>query len=163
MRTSILLALAICTGHVAAQSPPRSSGDFFYDLLQLDLAVNSIKWRMEICTESFPATRQVNEPAYSVWSERESALLAEIKQHRVNLVRRQTGGDEKGTSEVIVQMESGLSRARESVRAQLSASGLSQLESQCQNYPAYLKSEPANLEHWHRAQLAAVREALAKR
>jgi hypothetical protein len=163
MRTSIMLALALCASHAAAQTPPRSSGYFFYDLLQLDLAVNSVKWRLEICAESFPVTRQVNESAYSAWSERESALLAEIRQHRINLVRRQTGDDEKRTSEVIAQMEGGLSRAKESVRAQMSASGLHQLENQCQSYPAYLKSEPVNLEHWYQAQLAVVRKALAKR
>jgi len=144
-------AFAVLSGHAAAQA----TGDYAEDLARVYGAHQRLLATKDACDEAFPARRTETDKAYFEWRRQQEALLEDLDS-RVTLLIRNVSTDQKDYSRNLGKYEGEILQQRLDFKRSLLALRTTELEQQCRQFPAYLKSPEADFRKKYAGELKTI-------
>lgn len=150
----LLVCLVLVFPAAAAADP---SGDYATDLATVYSGYQQILAMKDACDKAVPATRAMNDKAFTAWSAQHRVLLQEL-QRRVTAMIRLASTDEKDYTRNIGKYEGEMLQIREEHRDSLLKRDAKELRAQCQGMSRVLKSPEADLAKVYAAELEVIRK-----
>ncbi|MBC3920345.1 hypothetical protein H8L32_22975 [Undibacterium sp. CY18W] len=146
----ILISACCCLSiQVNAQNTPASSGDYFHDLGAIIFKTKSSDWIVELCTESFPETKDDNQIALNNWHQKYKAFIDEMNVQYNGLPEYWSHLDPrsaKAAAGTWPQVQNEMDQGKERVRKQLLGKDKATINTICKKLPAILQTDQMNIE-----------------
>jgi len=134
-----------------------ATGNYATDLATVYGGYQRLLAMKEACDTALPATRPVNEKAFSAWQAQHQSLIQEL-QRRVTGMIRLASQDEKDYARNLGKYEGAILQERQEYRETLLGLGMDELRIQCQRMPEMLRGPAADLGKTYAAELAVIRK-----
>ncbi|MBM3357911.1 MAG: hypothetical protein FJY54_09315 [Betaproteobacteria bacterium] len=151
---SFLACAALACGASFAADP---SGDYATDLGRVYGTYQVILAVKEACEGAHADRAKPNQAAYAEWQKRHQALIEELERHYTALVRG-ASTDAKDYARNVGKYEGALLASRQENQRQFLAQDPKHVAQECRDFPAYLKSEDADLRKRHAEELKTIRK-----
>ena len=147
--TVITLPHAPSAFATARANNAQASGEYFRDFAELVVRVRSVKWIEEICSETFPATAEINRHAYADWLAAHGSFVDEVE-GQFGVIGRYWGDTSKQAQAeglTVDQLRTKVDANRAGLRQDFIARGMRSFQVRCEAYPEVLLSPQLDLEH----------------
>ena len=142
------LAPAPAASEAAEDDPSRANGDYFHDFGELIVRIRSVRWIQEICTDTFPASEELQKRAYADWLHAHRAFVDEMEGQFALLEKRWADAPPGVARDGLTMqaLQARLDAQREGLREDFLARPKATQQKRCDAYPQLLLSRPLDLE-----------------
>jgi hypothetical protein len=143
----------------SARATSTATGDYFHDFGELIVRVRSVKWIQEICSETFPATAEINEHAYDDWLVDHGQFVDEMEAQFVLIEKYwgQASAQAKKEGLTVDQLRAKVDANRAGLRQDFHSKSAVSFQRRCEAYPEVLLSPQLDLEKSQADYVASVR------